>query len=84
MPIDSTVSARVDSTIKAQATAALAAMGLTVSDVVRVLLHRVAEEQRIPFEIKVPNADTIEAGKELDSGGGTRVSLAEFRSEFGL
>ena len=49
---------RLDEKIKEQASAALEMMGLTVSEAVRVFLHRVAVEQAIPFPIKVPNAAT--------------------------
>ena len=49
---------RVDETLKARATEALANMGLTMSDAVRVLLVRVVKEQRFPFPIEVPNAET--------------------------
>ncbi len=49
---------RVDDTIKTQATQALAAMGLTVADAVRVLLTRVAAEEAFPLELKVPPSQT--------------------------
>jgi DNA-damage-inducible protein J len=49
---------RLDGKIKERASAALETMGLTVSEAVRVFLHRVAVEQAIPFAIKVPNAAT--------------------------
>ena len=52
------VHVRVEERIKAQATKALAAMGLSVSDAVRVLLMRVAAEKQLPFALKVPNAET--------------------------
>lgn len=55
---------RVDEELKAQATEALAAMGLSVSDAVRILLKRVANDQAFPLELKVPNARTREAMKE--------------------
>ncbi len=55
---------RVDDKIKAQATAALEMMGLSISEAVRVFLHRVAAEQAIPFAIKVPNATTRAAMDE--------------------
>jgi DNA-damage-inducible protein J len=45
---------RIDKELKEDATKALAAMGLTLSDAVRVLLTKVALEQRLPFELKVP------------------------------
>jgi DNA-damage-inducible protein J len=45
-------------------------MGLSVSDAIRLLLVRVAAEKALPFEIKVPNAETRAAMAELEGGGG--------------
>lgn len=58
------VHVRVDNEVKAQATEALASMGLTVSDAVRLFLKRVVAEQAMPIELKVPNADTRAAMEE--------------------
>ncbi|MDR3221769.1 MAG: type II toxin-antitoxin system RelB/DinJ family antitoxin [Candidatus Accumulibacter sp.] len=55
---------RVEDTIKAQATQALEAMGLSVSDAVRLFLYRVVAEQAFPLELKVPNAETRAAMEE--------------------
>ena len=55
---------RVDDEIKTQATEALAAMGLTVSDAVRILLKRVVNDQAFPLELKVPSAQTRAAMQE--------------------
>ena len=52
-------------------------MGLSVSDAIRLLLSRVADEKRLPFAVQVPNAATIEAMKELDEGSGERFDTAE-------
>jgi DNA-damage-inducible protein J len=49
---------RLDSDLKAQATEALAAMGLSTADAVRLLFHRVVADQAFPLELKVPNAET--------------------------
>ncbi|MEI6335235.1 MAG: type II toxin-antitoxin system RelB/DinJ family antitoxin [Methylococcaceae bacterium] len=57
---------RIDDETKAQATQTLAAMGLTVSDAVRLFLHRVVVDQAFPFELKVPNAETRKAMAEAD------------------
>jgi DNA-damage-inducible protein J len=62
----SMVHVRVDEQIKAQATETLAAMGLSISDAVRVFLMRVVADQRLPFELKVPNAQTRAAMAEAD------------------
>ena len=71
------VRARIDRDTKASASAALAAMGLSVSDAIRMLLRRVADEKRLPFEVAVPNAETRAAMAELDSGKGKRFKSAE-------
>jgi len=55
---------RVEDEIKVQATEALAAMGLSMSDAVRILLKRVVNDQAFPLELKVPNAATRAAMKE--------------------
>ncbi len=67
---------RVDDETKAQATEALAAMGLSVSDAVRLLLHRVVVDQAFPLELKVPNAETRAAMAEADQM--TRARRARF------
>ena len=63
------VRARIDEHIKEEASAVLAAMGLTVSDAFRIMLTRVAREKALPFDPLVPNASTIEAMKEARRGG---------------
>jgi DNA-damage-inducible protein J len=60
------VHVRVDEQVKAQATETLAAMGLTVSDAVRVFLMRVVAEKQLPFMLKVPNVETRAAMTEAD------------------
>ena len=69
MSTNAVVRARIDEHIKEEATAVLAAMGLTVSDAFRILLTRVAREKALPFEPLVPNAITIEAMQEARRGG---------------
>ena len=77
MSKDAVVRARIDSDTKVQASEALRAMGLSLSDSVRLLLIRVAEEKRLPFNVHVPHPTTIEAMMELDDGKGKRFSNAE-------
>ena len=77
MSADTVVRARIDSETKARATAALSAMGLSVSDAIRLMLRRVADEKRLPFAVQVPNTATAEAIEELESGGGERLDSVE-------
>ena len=58
MQTSSVVRARIDNETKMRATEALRAMGLSVSDAIRLLLVRVADEQQLPFAIRVPNKST--------------------------
>jgi len=57
---------RLDEQVKEEASAALEAMGLSVSDAVRALLVRVAAEKAMPFALRVPNATTRAAMAEAD------------------
>lgn len=58
---------RVDEEIKTQAAETLASMGLSVSDAVRVFLKRVVVEKAMPFDVRVPNAETRVAMAEADA-----------------
>jgi len=68
MPSDTIVRARVDQQVKAEASEALEAMGLSMSDAIRLLLVRVAKDKTFPFEIKVPNATTVSTFEATDRG----------------
>lgn len=67
MPAQTTmVHVRVDKVLKEQAVAALAAMGLSTVDAIRLFFHRIVADQAFPFELKVPNAQTRAAIAEAD------------------
>jgi DNA-damage-inducible protein J len=72
----SMVHVRVDEKVKANATAALESMGISVSDAVRMMLVRVAVEKALPFEVRVPNAKTAKAMREAERGKGKRFKTA--------
>jgi DNA-damage-inducible protein J len=60
MPATTFVRARIDENLKNEAAAVLAEMGLTVSDVVRIALTKIAKEKALPFEMNVPNELTAQ------------------------
>ena len=71
---------RVDDDIKSQASEALASMGLSVSDAVRILLKRVVNDQAFPLELKVPNAQTrlaIEEARAMTKAAAARFNSAD-------
>ena len=77
MAATETIRARIDSDVKARASMALAAMGLSMSDVIRMTMRRIADERRLPFEVYAPNAETATAIDELERGKGKRFKTAE-------
>ena len=79
---DTYVRARIDAATKERAVEALADMGLSVSDAIRLMLIRVADERRLPFEVKAPNAATRRAIAELEAGKGQKFnSVAEMMAD---
>ena len=70
MIADSTVRARINGKIKEEASIVLESMGLTMSDAVRLMLTRVANEKAFPFDMRVPNAETIAAMRACRAGEG--------------
>jgi len=63
------VQARVPGEIQEAANAVIRASGLTLSDVVRVLMTRIAQDRKIPPELFQPNAETLAAFAEVERGG---------------
>ena len=70
---DTYVRARIDTVTKQRAADALETMGLSISDAIRLLMVRIADEQRLPFEMKVPTAKTLKVIAELEAGKGKRA-----------
>jgi DNA-damage-inducible protein J len=52
----------------------MTAMGLTLSDAVRLLLTRVAHDKALPFEPLIPSATTIQAMKDARSALVTKAA----------
>ncbi len=77
MPTNALVKTRIDSTVKEEAAAVLATMGLTVSDAVRLLLTRVAHDHALPFDPLIPNAETVAAMLEARAGLVPSVAAVE-------
>jgi len=77
MAANQLVQTRIDGAIKEEAAAVLAAMVLTVSDAVRLMLTRVAREHALPFDPLIPNATTVAAMMEARAGNLPRVNNIE-------
>ena len=77
MAANQLVQARIDGAVKAEASAVLAAIGLTVSDAVRLMLTRVAREHALPFDPLIPNPTTVAAMMEARAGNLPSVNSIE-------
>ena len=72
MAKNSYVHARVDRQLKAKADKVLARLGLSTSDLINILLHQVVLTKGVPFDVRIPNAETVAAMRDLDAGKGER------------
>lgn len=80
MAATAVVRARITEDVKEEASAVAAEMGLTLSDIVRLTLTRVAKDRALPFDVKVPNAATraaMEESRKIMATGTTRRIGAE-------
>ena len=82
-----TIQSRVSPELKKQAEAVFAALGLSTSDAIRMFLQQAVNIGGLPFQptARRPNAETLEAMAELESGGGqafrtTNELFADWRS----
>lgn len=68
MNANTVVRARIDRKTKEQATKALAEMGLSVSDYIRMALVHVAHDKAVPFQVQVPNTLTAKTLRKSERG----------------
>ncbi len=79
------VRARIDPNLKDRAETILNKLGLNASDAIRLFYTQITLTDGLPFPVKVPNAETIQAIKDADAGLGTRyASTAEMFKKLGL
>jgi DNA-damage-inducible protein J len=73
--------ARVDRQLKERAEKVLAQVGVSTTDAVTMMLHQIVLQRGLPFEVRIPNRETIAAIEEIEAGGG-EVSTASTREVF--
>lgn len=62
------IHARIDPALKHDAEEILHKLGLNTSQAINAFYAQIVHVRGIPFELKLPNEDTLAAMKELDSG----------------
>ncbi|WP_273787707.1 type II toxin-antitoxin system RelB/DinJ family antitoxin [Bartonella grahamii] len=61
------IRSRIDKTLK-KSGEILASLGLTVSDFIRIVLIKVVNEKGLPFDMYIPNAETLKTFEKSDKG----------------
>lgn len=64
------ITARVEPKLKVSAGKVLSKVGVSMSDAITMFLRQVVLQGGLPFEVRVPNAETKKAIDELEAGGG--------------
>ena len=72
-------SMRIEEEALNEAKVILASLGMNLTDAVNIFLSMVIQTKGLPFEVKLPNAETLQAMKEADSGDTLPVNLDELR-----
>ncbi len=62
------IRARMEPDLKDEAEAVLAQVGLSPTEAIRLFYRQVTLRQGLPFEVRVPNAATRQAMKDVRSG----------------
>ncbi len=62
-----TIHARVEPSLKKNAEMIFAAIGLTTSQAISLFLKQVELHKGLPLDLKIPNAETIAAMRELEA-----------------
>jgi len=78
MAADAVVRARVSESTKREASAILEAVGLTTSDLIRMVLIRVVEDKALPFDPVRPNKVTTKA---IEAARARKVKRAKSAKE---
>jgi len=83
MTQDARISSRIDRALKDQAEAILSELGIKSSQAISMFYSQIVKHRGIPFELKIPNEETIAAVEELISPK-SRKNAESFSSIEGL
>ena len=67
--MDATIRARVDDALKKDVEVILASQGLNMSQAIRMMLRKTKETGALPFDLPVPNTESLRAMEEARAGG---------------
>jgi len=81
MPKDTFIRVKIDPLLKQSVEAIFSQIGLTSSEAINLFFYQVQLHQSLPFNVKIPNSETLQALHDLQTDEGITVqTLEEFKS----
>ena len=74
-------SLRLDEDILLEAKQILKSLGLNFTEAVNIFTNMIVQERGLPFQVKVPNQETLKAMQEFERGETEKVTLKELEAE---
>ena len=71
------IQARIEPELKRSAEAIFSKIGISSGEAIRMFYSQVQLRGGIPFDVRIPNADTLEAMEDLNSGKGERFKSTD-------
>ncbi|PHS36833.1 MAG: type II toxin-antitoxin system antitoxin, RelB/DinJ family [Sulfurovum sp.] len=68
MALDTTVRARIDAELKEDVEKILSEIGISTSQAITMFMKGIKRERGIPFELKIPNEETLQAMSDAEMG----------------
>ena len=62
------IQARIEPTLKIEVEKILREIGLTTTEAMTIFFNRIRLEKGIPFDVKIPNNETLQVFKDTDAG----------------
>jgi DNA-damage-inducible protein J len=85
MSKDAFIRARTDARLKEKVEGIFAQLGLNTSDAINLFFHQVEIHGGLPFDVRIPNAETLQALQDLEQNHDiTTGSLSDFKSSLRL
>jgi len=81
MALDATVRARIDMDLKQDVEKILSEIGISTSQAITIFMKGIKRERGIPFELKIPNEETLEAMREIEESVTEKITLEQLKSE---
>lgn len=75
------VNARIAPELKEDVESILARLGVTTTQAINMYFEQIRMNKGLPFAVKIPNAETLQAMKEAESGELEPLDLEQLRKD---